>query len=192
MAQAGTAVTGASLDEMTKAVGSAQTNEALANRTASLAERIQQSPLRGGGWRSWAGEVLAGAFGNQDPVTALRGEYEQIKNAQAIKNLPPGPATDRDIQIAMRGFPPADAGKDYIVSFLRGLEKLQRVAADADQRRGDWISANGNIGTAKRDLQVGGVRVPAGTTFTEFNKNAIKVGKAGQAPERDYLKKYGQ
>lgn len=175
MAQTGTEVKGASLDEMTKAVTSAQANEALANRTSSLANRFAASNVAGRGWASAATESLAGAFGNQDPVTALRGEYEQIKNSQAIKNLPPGPATDRDIQIAMRGFPPATASKEYVVSFLRGLEKLQRKTAQADQRRGDWISSNGTIGTAKRPIVVDGWTVQPGTTFAQFNKNMLSL-----------------
>lgn len=192
MLQSGQKVEGASLAELTKSVGSAQQNEALANRTRDLADRIAASPLRGGGWRSSIGETAAGMFGNQDAVTALRGQYEQIKNTQAIKNLPPGPATDRDIEIAMRGFPPANAGKGHIVNFLRGLAKLQDIAAAGDQRRADWISANGNLGTARRDLNVGGVQVPAGTTFAEFNRNAGKVARRGEAPARSYLEKYGK
>lgn len=192
MLQSGQKVEGASLSELTKAVGSAQQNEALATRTRDLADRINASPMRGGGWRSSIGEAAAGMFGNQDAVTALRGQYEQIKNSQAIKNLPPGPATDRDIEIAMRGFPPANAGKGHIVNFLRGLAKLQDIAAAGDQRRADWISANGNLGTAKRDLDVGGVQVPAGTTFAEFNRNAGKVARRGSLPSRSYLEKYGK
>lgn len=192
MLQSGQKVEGASLSELTKSVGSAQQNEALATRTRDLADRIAASPLRGGGWRSSIGETAAGMFGNQDAVTALRGQYEQIKNSQAIKNLPPGPATDRDIEIAMRGFPPANAGKGHIVNFLRGLAKLQDIAAAGDQRRADWISSNGNLGTARRDINVGGVQVPAGTTFSEFNRNAGKVARRGEAPARGYLEKYGK
>lgn len=192
MLQSGQKVEGASLSELTKSVGSAQQNEALATRTRDLADRIAASPIRGGGWRSSIGETAAGMFGNQDAVTALRGQYEQIKNSQAIKNLPPGPATDRDIEIAMRGFPPANAGKGHIVNFLRGLAKLQDIAAAGDQRRADWISSNGNLGTARRDINVGGVQVPAGTTFAEFNRNAGKVARRGAAPARGYLEKYGK
>lgn len=192
MLQSGQAVTGASLTELTSAVGSAQANETLANRTEKLADQMKASSARGGGWRSSLGETAAEMFGVQDGITALRGQYEQLKNAQAIKNLPPGPASDKDIQLAQRGFPPANADKDYLVSFLRGMAKMQRIAGAADQRRADWISSNGNLGTSKRDLNVGGVQVPAGTTFSEFNRNAGRVAKRGDAPARGYLEKYGK
>ena len=192
MLQSGQKVEGASLTEMTKAVGSAQENAALAARTNDLADKIKASDMRGAGWRSWFGENMAGVFGNQDAVSALRGQYEQLKISQALKNLPPGAASDKDIALAMKGFPPATADKNYLVSWLRGMAKMQNIAAAADQRRADWISANGNIGTAKRDMNVGGVQVPAGTTFSEFDRGARKRATQGQAPARAYLRKYGQ
>lgn len=193
MAQTGTEVKGSSLEEMTKAVTSAQANEALAERTASLASRFAASDASGRGWTSVASESLAGAFGNQDPVSALRGEYQQLINSQAIKNLPPGAASDNDIKIAMRGFPPATADKDYVVSFLRGLEKLQRKAAAGDQRRADWISSNGNIGTAKRQIVVDGYTVMPGTTFAQFNKAMVAATAEPDTSSIDNLEqRYGR
>lgn len=191
--QTGQAVTGASLEELTKSVTESQTSQALAARANKLADGFAALPAgSGSGSLSSLNELLKSNFGMQGGVTQLRGEYEQIKNAQAVKNLPPGPASDKDIQLAQRGFPPATADRDYIVSFLRGMAKMQNVAASAADRKADWISMNGNLGTAKRDLDVAGVRVPAGTTFGEFNRNAVKVGNRGQAPVRGYLEKYGK
>lgn len=185
-------IEGASLTELTSAVGSAQQNLALQDRASKLADDIAASDLRGAGWRSWLGEKYAGSFGTQDAVSALRSQYQQLINSQAVKNLPPGPASDKDIAVAKQGFPPADAGKDYMVSFLRGMSKMQGAAAAADDRKANWISANQNLGTAKRDLDVGGVRVPAGTTFGEFERNQRKFEKIGAPPARGYLEKYGK
>jgi hypothetical protein len=189
--QTGAQVTGASLDELTKSAGSAAENQALSARSADLAERIAVSGARGGLGSSWA-EWLKGTTGNQDAVSSLRTEYSRLTNAAAIKNLPPGSASDKDVAFALKGFPPSAAPPEYLASFLRGMSKLQAVTAEADSRKADWISANGNLGTAKRDLQVGGIRVPAGTTYGEFNANALKRGKAGQPPARSYLEKYGR
>lgn len=189
LTQKGTEVTGASLDTLTKSVASAQTNSALADRTADLATRYSQSAARGGIGSNWA-EWLKGATNNQDATSALRGEYKRLINSSVVQNLPPGAASDKDIAIAREGFPPATADPQYVAQFLNGMAKLQRLAGQGDQRRADWISSNGNLGTAKRDLNVGGVQVPAGTTFAEFNRNAVKRGQQ-QAPQRDYLTKYG-
>lgn len=179
--------------EVNKTVGEAASSLALADRAKNLADRFAASSARGAGWRSDFAEWAKGAYGNQDPVSGLRAEYQRIVNQQAVKNLPPGPASDKDIELAKQGFPPPTAGKDYVVSFLRGMEKMQRAAAQSLDRRANWISTNGSLSTSRRDMDVGGVLVPAGTTYTEFERNAGKVGRRGETPAgvQSIINKYG-
>lgn len=191
LAQTGQAVTGASLDELTKSVASSQTSQALANRAKGLASAIETAGSRGGVGSGWA-EWLKSQTGNQDAVSVLRNEYSRLSNSIAVKNLPPGSASDKDVAFALKGFPAASTQPEFIAQFLRGVAKLQTLSAAADDRKANWISTNGNLGTAKRDLDVGGMRVPAGTTFGEFNKNAVKVDAKGELPQRGYLEKYGR
>lgn len=187
--KAGTLDAGAT-SAINTAVMSAQTNQALADRASSLADQFAATPMSGG-WMSSARTAWKGAFGSQDEVSGLRQAFQALTNSQAVKNLPPGPASDKDIQLAKQGFPPPNAGKEYVVSFLRGMAKMQTVAAEADDRRANWIASNKSLAPAKSDLDVGGVRIPAGTTFLEFNRNAGKIGNQGTAPPRDYITKYG-
>lgn len=175
------------------AVGESVSASALADRANGLADRFATADVGGWGWASAARESLKGAYGGQDPVTGLRNEYEQIVNQQAVKNLPPGPASDKDIQLAKQGFPPRTASKEYIVSFLRGMAKMQQAVAASSDRKANWISTNGSLAPARRDVDVGGVMVPAGTTFTEFNSNAVKRGRQGETPAglSSIITKYG-
>ncbi|KKC25831.1 hypothetical protein [Sphingomonas sp. SRS2] len=191
--QNGSKVEGSSLETLNKAVGSAVTNQALADRTKDLAAKLQTSSVQGRGFASDIGEWLAASTGKQDAVSALRGEYARIKNGIAIQNLPPGAASDADVKLAMSGFPPDTADKAYLVSWLNGVSKLQEIVAANEQAKADWISSNGNIGTAKRDLDVGGVRVPKGTTFGEFMKNRSKLRARNNPPAalESILQKYG-
>lgn len=174
------------------AVISSQTNQALADRATNLADQFQATDMSSG-WMASANSAWKGAFGSQDPVSGLRQAYQSLVNSQAVKNLPPGPASDKDIALAKQGFPPATASKDYIVSFLRGMAKMQTAAAQNDDRRANWIAANKSLAPARQDINVGGVAIPAGTTFNEFNRNAVKRGQAdGPAPWLDaIMKKYG-
>lgn len=188
MDREGIKLTGVGEQQLTKSVTDAASFDALANRTKSLADEISASDFRGG-WLSGTGEYLKAKFGGQDAVSVLRSQYDQLVNSQATKNLPPGPASDKDIALALKGVPPSTAPKEYIVGFLRGMEKLQRINAAASQAQADWISANGNLGTAKRDMNVGGVLVPSGTTYGEFNRNRYKMNAA--PPPRSYIRKYG-
>jgi hypothetical protein len=59
------------------------------------------------------------------------------------------------------------------------MAKMQELAANNDDRRANWIAANGDLAPARRDIDVGGVSIPAGTSFSEFNNNAVKRGNAG-------------
>jgi len=174
------------------AVISAQTNQALADRATNLAEQFQAADMSSG-WMATANSAWKGAYGSQDAVSGLRQSFQALVNSQAVKNLPPGPASDKDIQLAKQGFPPANASKEYIVSFLRGMAKMQTAAANADDRRANWIAANKSLAPARQDINVGGVLIPAGTTFSEFNRNVAKRGTDDEpSPWMDaILKKYG-
>lgn len=189
----GTQLSEGAKKEVGTAVGNAASSLALSDRAQGLADRFQASGVGGYGWGSSAREAFRGVFGQQDAITGLRNEYQQIVNQQAVKNLPPGPASDKDIQLAKQGFPPANASKEYIVSFLRGMAKMQQAVAGGEQRKADWISANGSLGTSRQDRDVGGVQVPAGTTFIEFDRNAVKRGRQGEAPAgiQSIISKYG-
>lgn len=174
------------------AVGESVAASALSDRMNSLADRIHGTDMASGAY-SAAREKLKGLFGGQDPVSGLRAEYNQLVNAQAVKNLPPGPASDKDIQLAKQGFPPASANAAYLESFLRGMAKMQAAVAASSDRKANWISTNGSLAPTRRDMDIGGVMVPAGTTFNEFNNNAVKRGRQGQMPAglSSVLQKYG-
>lgn len=163
------------------AVGESATAQALADRMGALAERMAASGASSG-WKARIAEAGKGVFGGQDVVSGLRAEYNQLVNAQAVKNLPPGPASDKDIQLAKQGFPPDSANTDYLASFLRGMAKMQQAVGASSDRKANWIASNGSLAPARRDTEVGGVRVPAGTTFNEFNGNAAKRGRQGETP----------
>lgn len=158
-------------DTMIASVASEQS----ANQQLDLANRIQSA---GGGYGAFSrfGEWIKGQTGNQSAMTELRNEYTRIRNSQAIKMLPPGPATDKDIELAMKGFPAETADSRTIASFLRGMAKMNQRDAAYQQMQAEWVNQVGNMGSSKRDVEILGVKVPAGTTFSGYaTKN---IGKA--------------
>ena len=44
-------------------------------------------------------------MGNENKVSELRQQYRAIRNTAALGGLPPGAASDKDIEMAMSGFP---------------------------------------------------------------------------------------
>lgn len=189
----GTQLDAGARNAVNTAVGESTAAAALADRMNNLADRMKGRDM-GWGWASAAREGWKGMFGGQDPVSALRSEYNQLVNAQAVKNLPPGPASDKDIALAKQGFPPDSASGEYLQSFLRGMAKMQSAVAAAADRKANWISANGSLAPVRRDTNIGGVMVPAGTTFSEFNGHAVKRAKQDELNPAitNIIDKYGR
>lgn len=161
-------------------------SEQSANQQNDLANRIESA---GGGYGALSkfSEWIKGQTGNQGAMSQLRNEYTRIRNSQAIKMLPPGPATDKDIELAMKGFPAETADSRTIASFLRGMAKMNQRDAAYQQMQAEWVNQVGNMGSTKRDVEVLGVKVPAGTTFSGYaSKNIGKALKhqANQAVDR--------
>lgn len=160
-----------------------------------LANRLDKTGA-GYGAFSTASEWLKQATGNQDALTQMRQEYTRLRNNQALKMLPPGPASDKDIQVAMKGFPPDNADSATMASFLRGMAKMNQYTAVTENAKAEWVNAVGHLGKAKTDINVDGVNVPAGSTFTDFartymdakvNQRAAVQGQA-QVPNRSYMR----
>ena len=179
--RAGVQLDAGARSEVNKAVGDSVASDQLADRMQDLADQIGASP-QASGWKAVFYEKAKGAFGNQDEVSGLRAQYNQLVNSQAVKNLPPGPASDKDIALAKQGFPPDSADPQYMAQFLRGMGKMQRAVAAASDRRANWISANGSLAPAQREMQVGGTLVPKGATFSEFNKSAAGIERRKELP----------
>lgn len=108
-----------------------------------LATQIASSNIRGGLFGATWTEKAKELTGNQDAVSALRKRYFAIRSSAAVKNLPPGVASDKDIEMALMGFPSEKANKEEISSFLRGLAKLERAADQYNTFTANYISTTG-------------------------------------------------
>lgn len=151
------------------AVGSEQS----AARMLDLANRLDQ--LGGGyGALSNVNAWIRNATGNQDAWTQARQEYVRLRNTQAIKALPPGPATDRDIELTLKGFPSDNADAGTISSFLRGMAKLSQYEAVAEGAKAEWVNSVGSLGRSTRDIEIGGIRVPRNTTYVDFARQFME------------------
>ena len=109
----------------------------------NLADDIEKSDLGGGigpgSWNEKAKELL----GSQDEVTELRKQFAQVRASQASANLPPGSASDADVALALGPIPSDNANKKILTSYLRGQAKLQKINADFNNFKADYISEKG-------------------------------------------------
>jgi hypothetical protein len=117
-----------------------------ASRYMTLADQIKSSAMSGGLKSTWT-EYIKEQTGNQDEVTGLRKQAMQIVNSEAIKNLPPGPATDRDIEMVRAPFPTEKASPEYVANWLSAVARLNEKRAQFSEFKANFISENGSLRT---------------------------------------------
>lgn len=143
-----------------------------AGRYLTLADQIRQASMSGGLKSTWS-EYLKEQTGNQDEVTSLRKQVLQIANSEAIKNLPPGPATDRDIDMVRAPFPTEKSSPEYVANWLGAVARLNEKRAQFAEFKANFISENGSlrnrsgeslIAVWKRQQEEGMRSAPTGAT----------------------------
>lgn len=168
--------------ELMKAQDSAQSSNQASSELLSLSQEFEN--LQGSGATARWSEQLKEFAGTEDATTSVRRKYNQLKNAQVMKSLPPGVASDKDIQIAMSGFLDSTANPQQVASFLRGMAKMESVNAQYQQFKSDWLSENGNTRGMLRawddqsqDLQFEGAQTDAQPSASDqelFSKYGIE------------------
>lgn len=106
-----------------------------------LANQVEDADLTGG-VAATTSETFKQLLGSQDDVTEMRRRFNKVRLSEGLKNLPPGPATDKDMEQAFKGVPPENAPASQIASFLRGAAKMARFDAGYNQFKSDYITDN--------------------------------------------------
>jgi hypothetical protein len=170
----------------------ATTAQQSATQFNDLANRIES--LGGYGKLSSLGEFAKSTIGAEGYETSLRQEYTRLRNTAAIKSLPPGPATDKDIQMALSGFPKDTSNSANIAQFLRGMAKLQDIDAAVANAKTDWLAQNnGALTRATKTLVVGDFRARPGESFNELSTriaedvNARYTGKSREVQRQNLV-----
>lgn len=128
-----------------QAQDAAQDSDVAVSELLSVASEFDQLDQdTAAGFAGKAREALRGFLGAEDDITRLRKRYNQIKNNQVMQNLPPGVASDKDIEIAMSGFLKDTANPQTAASFLRGLAKMEKINGEFQAFKADWLSREGN------------------------------------------------
>lgn len=83
--------------------------------------------------------------GTQDEITALKTKFNQIKNNMVMEALPPGVASDKDIEMAMTGFPDDTWNDEQISSYMKGMAKLTALTSAEAEARAIHLAENKGI-----------------------------------------------
>ena len=124
------------IDKSSRAARDADNKERQALKVARLLETAKPSA----GLVGTVEERIKALGGTQDDASMARTLAEGLIAGEAIASLPQGPATDKDIEIARQGQPPANASAEYLASYARGLAKLARREAQYYRDQNAWYS----------------------------------------------------
>lgn len=151
------------------AVGDAATSRSSAASMEELATRwATEKPTAGmfGSAQSTWNKMTGSDTGLRD----LRIRTSQFLNSQALKYLPPGPATDRDVELAREGVPTNMDDPSLVANWLKAQARNEKRAALYNDFRAEWISAQGNPGQAKAEVNISGIDVKKGESFASAAK----------------------
>lgn len=186
-------------DDVRKDLNSAVTDSIAAQNSSakmfSLADRLEKENGSFGAHGRFD-EWIKNATGNQNELTRLRAEYNRIATPTAMaayKKVASGSTSDKDIETAMTGVPKATDDAETVAAFLRGAAKLQVYDSVLQNAKSEWLGAVKGLNKTSRDIEIDGVRVPAGTTFKQFSDQYTEKKVADQLaasliPTRSYMR----
>ena len=156
-----------------KSNGAAISAEAATGRLLTLADGLDVEASKGtmgAGWGSFgsANEWLRSKFGMPGGMTGLRKEYLEMRNSEAMRNRQPGNTTDRDLEFLLDPFPDQFTDAKSLAAYTRKMAKAAAVTAAYESAKAEWVEGVGFMGKPKKDIEVDGVKVSAGTTFPKF------------------------
>lgn len=172
----------------------ASSDKAEHDRLTDIATRLQNAAEQSaqGGVVTRGLEVLKRQLGGQDALSLLRTEATAFINKEVITMLAQGPATDKDVALALKGAPPDDADAAYLASYLNGRAKLRLAESKFNESKINWISQVGSLRNAQSDLEIDGALVRKGTNYMDYMRSKFKGQPvATQQKQARSYEKYG-
>ena len=90
-----------------------------------------------------AAEYIKKLAGGQNNVSQWKTDFTRLVNSEVVNNLPPGVASDRDIDLIKSGFPTNDWDKKQLVRWLQAYRKITKYVAARDKHRSEYIEGTG-------------------------------------------------
>ena len=91
------------------------------------------------------GKAIKTVFGTEDVESVLRTRIEAIRVAQAIGNLPPGIASDKDIELVLGGTLPSTANPKALKEWFAALDRLNSIAIEEQEAQLAYFDENDSM-----------------------------------------------
>lgn len=147
-----------------KSVNDSAASTNSADSMAALAQQFRQEKPTTGLFGN-ASNMFAKVTGTDTALRDLRIRQNALVNNQVLRFLPPGPATDRDVEIVRQGAPTDMDNPEVVARWLEAMSNLERRSAQFNDFKAEWMSANGNPGQSRNGGQVLGMDVHKGESM---------------------------
>lgn len=165
------------------AVNNATASSNSANSMSALAQQFRaEKPTTG--FFGNAQNMFAKLTGSDTTLRDLRIRQNALVNSQVLKFLPPGPATDKDVEIVRQGAPTDMDNPETVARWLDAMANLERRNAQFNEFKAEWMSANGNPGQSRNGGQILGLDVKKGESLGSAVKRYMSMN-TDAAPAQD-------
>lgn len=147
-----------------KSVNDATASNNSADSMLALAQQFRQEKPTTGLFGN-ATNMFAKVTGTDTALRDLRIRQNALVNNQVLRFLPPGPATDRDVEIVRQGAPTDMDNPEVVARWLEAMSNLERRSAQFNDFKSEWMSANGNPGQARKGGQILGMDIQKGESL---------------------------
>ncbi|MFY3415174.1 phage DNA ejection protein [Escherichia coli] len=146
------------------AVNNATASSNSANSMSALAQQFRAEKPTTGLFGN-AQNMFAKLTGSDTTFRDLRIRQNALVNSQVLKFLPPGPATDKDVEIVRQGAPTDMDNPETVARWLDAMANLERRNAQFNEFKAEWMSANGNPGQSRNGGQILGMDIQKGESL---------------------------
>ncbi|CAH2862996.1 acyltransferase [Salmonella enterica subsp. enterica serovar Newport] len=166
-----------------KSAGDAAASRNAADSMTTLADTLEKEKPTPGLFGN-AENMFAKLTGQDNYLRDMRIRFNQLANAQATKLLPPGPASDKDIEFARKGIPSETDNPMVMARWLRGMAKMESNNAKFNEFKSEWMSANGSPGQSDRNRNIMGMDVKKGESLNSAAKRFLSSSYGDSQPQQ--------
>ncbi len=153
-------------------LGKAQTLSSLISTAQSLNDERKGGIF--GRFREFAVTDIAGLG---DEFSVFRADLNKLRMEQALDLLPKGPASDRDVALALdASINPNDLKGETLISYLRGMEKVNKAAQEYYSAQEEYIAQTEDANAIGFE-QWAGIVAQERQLEAETSKNPAVVGE---------------
>jgi len=124
--------------------------------------------------------------GRQDKLTSMYLAADRLRVGRGVKNLPVGPASDKDVALVMKGELPANASPEEIVRYAKGIARLARIGRQDAALENSWYDRYGDA----RGLSSQREKERLEESFAGFSKEALAELEADMS--EDAIKEFNE